>query len=165
MKVKEVNDTYVKCFGFSREEMVGHPCAEHPGSESCGINCLGRRILDGEQRASALLQRRRKDGSVVYCDMAVMEEGSISRAAKILHRVPSGITARILQIEEDLDVPLFLREKRRLLPTAKGQTLYGYARRVLALLDEAENSVRGMPSEARRVTFSASFFSVSTLER
>jgi Transcriptional regulator len=97
--------------------------------------------------------------------MAVMEEGSISHAAKTLHRVPSGVTARILQMEADLGVQLFLREKKRLLPTAKGQTLYDYARRVLALLDEAENSVRGMPSEARRVTFSASFFSVSTLER
>ena len=76
--------------------------------------------------------------------MAVMEEGSISHAAKTLHRVPSGVTARILQMEADLGVQLFLREKKRLLPTAKGQTLYDYARRVLALLDEAENSVRGM---------------------
>lgn len=81
--------------------------------------------------------------------MAVMEEGSISRAAKVLHRVPSGITARILQMEADLGVRLFLREKKRLLPTAKGQTLHGYARRVLALLDEAEESVRGMEPGGR----------------
>jgi len=81
--------------------------------------------------------------------MAVMEEGSISHAAKTLHRVPSGVTARILQMEADLGVQLFLREKKRLLPTAKGQTLYDYARRVLALLDEAENSVRGMEPGGR----------------
>ena len=32
--------------------------------------------------------------------LAVMDSGSISQAAKALHRVPSGITARIMQMEE-----------------------------------------------------------------
>ena len=31
--------------------------------------------------------------------MAVMETGSISHAAKALHRVPSGVTARIMVME------------------------------------------------------------------
>lgn len=43
--------------------------------------------------------------------LAVMDSGSISHAAKALHRVPSGITARIMQMEEELGVQLFLREK------------------------------------------------------
>ena len=44
--------------------------------------------------------------------LAVMDSGSISQAAKALHRVPSGITARIMQMEEELGVQLFLREKK-----------------------------------------------------
>ena len=37
--------------------------------------------------------------------MAVMETGSISHAAKALHRVPSGVTARIMLMEEELGIP------------------------------------------------------------
>ena len=70
--------------------------------------------------------------------LAVMDLGSISHAAKALHRVPSGITARIMLMEEELGVQLFLREKKRLLPTARSQTLYTYARKICALMDEAE---------------------------
>ena len=81
--------------------------------------------------------------------MAVMETGSISHAAKALHRVPSGVTARIMLMEEELGIQLFLREKKRLLPTARGQTLYTYARRITALMDEAEVCVRGMEPGGR----------------
>ena len=76
--------------------------------------------------------------------MAVMETGSISHAAKALHRVPSGVTARIMLMEEELGIQLFLREKKRLYPTDKAHTLYGYARKILTMMDEAEDRVRGM---------------------
>lgn len=76
--------------------------------------------------------------------VSVMEAGSITAAAKELNRVPSGVTTRILQLEEELGVPLFLREKKRLYPTDKAHTLYGYARKILAMVDEAEDRVRGM---------------------
>ena len=81
--------------------------------------------------------------------LAVMDSGSISHAAKALHRVPSGITARIMQMEEELGVQLFLREKKRLLPTARGQMLYTYARKICALMDEAELCVKGMEPGGR----------------
>ena len=76
--------------------------------------------------------------------VSVMEAGSITAAAKELNRVPSGVTTRILQLEEELGVQLFLREKKRLYPTDKAHTLYGYARKILAMVDEAEDRVRGM---------------------
>ena len=76
--------------------------------------------------------------------VSVMETGSITAAAKALNRVPSGVTMRILQLEENLGVQLFLREKKRLYPTDKAQSLYQYALRILALAEEAENRVRGM---------------------
>ena len=75
--------------------------------------------------------------------MAVMETGSISKAARELNRVPSGVTTRILQMEAALGVQLFLREKKRLLPTDKGRTFYEYAQRITVLMHEAEESVRG----------------------
>ena len=76
--------------------------------------------------------------------MAVVEHGSITRAAEALNRVPSGVTARVLQLEESLGARLFLREKKRLLVTPKGRALYDYACRIAALVDEAEQRVRGM---------------------
>lgn len=42
---------------------------------------------------------------------AVAEQGSISAAAQHIHRVPSNLTTRIKQLEEDLGVELFIREK------------------------------------------------------
>ncbi|WP_241026592.1 LysR family transcriptional regulator [Burkholderia sp. Se-20378] len=41
---------------------------------------------------------------------AVALTGGITRAAALLHRVPSNITTRIQQLERDLDVSLFIRE-------------------------------------------------------
>ena len=74
--------------------------------------------------------------------IAVIEAGGITHAAKELHRVPSSITARILQLEESLGVQLFLREKKRLLPTQKGRSLYEDARRIVELADKAEQDVK-----------------------
>jgi len=73
---------------------------------------------------------------------AVVREGGVTRAAERLHRVQSNVTTRIRQLEEDLDVTLFIREGKRLHLAPAGQLLLGYADRLLALADEARASVR-----------------------
>ncbi len=75
--------------------------------------------------------------------VSVVEHGSITRAAKELNRVPSGITTRILQLEDTLGVQLFLREKKRLFITPQGQELCDYAKKIIDLLTEAENRLKG----------------------
>lgn len=67
----------------------------------------------------------------------VVEAGGVTRAAERLHRVPSNVTTRIRQLEEDLGTQLFLREGKRMSITPAGQTLLGYAERILALAHEA----------------------------
>ena len=74
--------------------------------------------------------------------VAVVEHGSITNAAKELNRVPSGVTTRILQLEDSLGVQLFLREKKRLVVTSKGQELCGYAKRVMDLIAEAQRRMQ-----------------------
>jgi len=64
---------------------------------------------------------------------AVVREGGVTRAAERLHRVQPNVTTRIRQLEDELGVPLFLRE---------GRTLLGYADRLLALADEAQAAVQ-----------------------
>src|SRR5579871_2857687 len=72
----------------------------------------------------------------------VVREGGVTRAAEKLNRVQSNVTTRIRQLEEDLDVTLFIREGKRLHLAPAGQALLGYADRLLALAEEARASVR-----------------------
>lgn len=72
----------------------------------------------------------------------VVREGGVTRAAGKLNRVQSNVTTRIRQLEEDLEVTLFLREGKRMHLAPAGQALLGYADRLLALADEARASVR-----------------------
>ncbi|MBD8165047.1 putrescine utilization regulator PtrR [Erwinia persicina] len=74
---------------------------------------------------------------------AIAEEGSVTAAAERLHRVPSNISTRLKQLEEELGCSLFRREKLRLHITDSGRTFLDYTRRLLALAAEAKHSVSG----------------------
>ncbi|MCM2459693.1 LysR family transcriptional regulator [Pseudomonas sp. CG7] len=74
---------------------------------------------------------------------AVAEEGSITRAAERLHRVPSNLSTRLKQLEEQLGVDLFLRERQRLQLSPAGKVLLDYATKLFALHDEAHAAVQG----------------------
>lgn len=71
----------------------------------------------------------------------VAEAGGITRAAELLHRVPSNVTTRIQNLEESLGTLLFLREHKRMQLSPAGKTLLEYAQRLLALADEAREAV------------------------
>jgi DNA-binding transcriptional LysR family regulator len=73
--------------------------------------------------------------------LAVVREGGVTRAAERLNRVQSNVTTRIRQLEQDLDATLFNREGKRLRLAPAGQSLLGYAERLLALAEEARASV------------------------
>lgn len=73
---------------------------------------------------------------------AVAESGSIARAAERLNRVPSNLSTRLRQLEEQLGVDLFLRERQRLQLSASGKVLLGYAERLFALQAEAEAAIK-----------------------
>ncbi len=73
---------------------------------------------------------------------AVVREGGVTRAAQRLHRVQSNVTTRIRQLEDDLEVPLFIREGKRLHLAPAGQILLDYADRLLALAEEAQSAVQ-----------------------
>lgn len=75
----------------------------------------------------------------------VVEAGGITRAAERLHRVPSNVTTRVRQLENKLGVQLFLREGKRLRPTPAGNSLLAYAGRILALAQEARESLGDQP--------------------
>ncbi|TCF98638.1 LysR family transcriptional regulator [Paraburkholderia strydomiana] len=78
---------------------------------------------------------------VIFREIA--DAGSIQAAAQRLHRVPSNLTTRLRQLEEELGAELFIREKMRLRLSATGFAFLGYARKILDLVDEAKSSVSG----------------------
>jgi DNA-binding transcriptional LysR family regulator len=88
------------------------------------------------------LLERYMDLSDLKIFSAVVREGGVTRAAQRLHRVQSNVTTRIRQLEEELGVPLFIREGKRLHLSPAGQVLLDYADRLLALADEARNAVQ-----------------------
>ena len=81
----------------------------------------------------------------MFC--AVAETGSVARAAELLHRVPSNLTTRLKQLEEELGAALLIREKQRVRLSPMGHNFLGYAQRILALSEEAISMTRqGEPS-------------------
>nr|WP_246881730.1 LysR family transcriptional regulator [Pseudomonas sp. MWU354] len=74
---------------------------------------------------------------------AVAEEGSITRAAERLHRVPSNLSTRLKQLEEQLGVELFVRERQRLQLSPAGKVLLDYTGKLFALRDQASAAVMG----------------------
>lgn len=65
---------------------------------------------------------------LIYFDRAI-REGSIRKAAESLNIASSAVNRQLLQLEEELDVQLFVRMPRGIRPTAAGEALLGYIRR------------------------------------
>jgi LysR family transcriptional regulator, cell division regulator len=72
----------------------------------------------------------------------VAAEGSVSKASLRLHCVQSNVTARVRQLENELETALFYRQKRGMTLTPAGKVLLEYADRALHLMKEAEIAVR-----------------------
>ena len=72
----------------------------------------------------------------------VVHAGGVTRAAARLHRVPSNVTTRIKNLEEELGVALFLREGKRMQVSPAGKRLLEYAQRLLALAEEAREAMQ-----------------------
>jgi DNA-binding transcriptional LysR family regulator len=82
----------------------------------------------------------------------VVEQGGVNRAAAKLHRVPSNVTTRVRQLEEELGTKLFVRAGGRLTLSAEGKRLLVYAEQLLRLSAEAETAMRnGAPRGTLRL--------------
>lgn len=66
----------------------------------------------------------------------VAESGSISQAARDLNYAQSNITAKIQQLEADLQTTLFYRHNRGTTLTVKGNMLLTYTEKIFRLIEE-----------------------------
>jgi len=78
----------------------------------------------------------------LHCFVLVYELHSFSRTADSLDTVQSMISTRIQRLEQFIGAPLFLRLRRGVLPTRKGDQLYQHAKRVVRDVAELESAVK-----------------------
>ncbi len=72
----------------------------------------------------------------------VARERSYSEAARLLFISQPSVSYQVKQLEQELKAALFEQSGRRIQLTQAGEILYGYARQILALLDDAAGSIQ-----------------------
>lgn len=88
-----------------------------------------------------------------------LELGSFARAASQLGRSQSAVSMQLKKLEEQAGQSLFRRNGRGLIPTEAGESLLNYARRIIALNDEAAASVGATAASASvRIGLPQDFF-------
>lgn len=80
---------------------------------------------------------------------SVCETGSISRSAEQASLVGSAISKRLAQLEATVGVPLLVRRRRGVEPTAAGLTLLEHARTILASCDRIKRDMAGYAAGVR----------------
>jgi DNA-binding transcriptional LysR family regulator len=78
---------------------------------------------------------RKLDLTTLRLFNAVKEEGTLTRAAARESIAVSAASKRLVELEESIGMPLFVRHARGMVLTAAGETLFVHARRVLLTVD------------------------------
>jgi DNA-binding transcriptional LysR family regulator len=71
--------------------------------------------------------------------VSVVDAGGFTRAGERVHRTQSTVSQQIKRLEDDIGRPLLNRSGRQVVPTEDGERLLSYARRLLALAEEARD--------------------------
>ena len=79
---------------------------------------------------------RNLDLTALRSFLTVVETGGVTRAAGVLNLTQSAVSMQLKRLEDSLGIALLDRAGRGIAPTAAGEQLAGYARRILALNDE-----------------------------
>ncbi len=79
--------------------------------------------------------------------VAILQLGSLGRAAERVGRSQSAASQQIRKLESQLGQPLFRKQGRGMVLTDIGELVHSYARRILDLNDEAVRSAAGISVE------------------
>ncbi|WP_281983899.1 LysR family transcriptional regulator [Thalassorhabdomicrobium marinisediminis] len=80
---------------------------------------------------------RNLDMTALRSFVTVADMGGVTKAAGVLNLTQSAVSMQLKRLEESLDASLLDRSARQIGVTAEGEQLLSYARRMLALNDEA----------------------------
>jgi DNA-binding transcriptional LysR family regulator len=73
---------------------------------------------------------------------AVFESGSVTAAAQRLHMTQPAVSRLIGDLEKELGLALFARQRQRLVPTEEGRSFFREAERALAAVDQVVDIAR-----------------------
>src|SRR5882757_5324823 len=73
--------------------------------------------------------------------VSVVDSGGFTRAGERVHRTQSTVSQQIRRLEDTFGRPLLHRNGKQATPTEEGERLLSYARRILALAEEARDVV------------------------
>jgi DNA-binding transcriptional LysR family regulator len=73
--------------------------------------------------------------------IAIVETGSFTRAAEVVHKTQSAVSMQMKRLEERLGKPIFARDGRASKLTEDGERLLDYAQRIVKLNSEALNTI------------------------
>ncbi len=82
------------------------------------------------------------DTDLLQTFVAIADTGGFTRAAGVVHRSQSAVSMQMKKLEESVGHPLFEKIGRGVQLTRDGETLLNYARRILALHEEAVVTLR-----------------------
>jgi len=74
----------------------------------------------------------------------LVENGTATKTAKVLGVTQSGVSRSLSQLEQNLGIELFIRQKNRLLATPEAHELYDEILRLVTNLDELKHSVMAL---------------------
>ena len=98
---------------------------------------------------------RHFDIDVLRSLVAMCELGGLANASRQRGRTVAALSQQMRKLEEQAGAELFFKEGRKLALTSAGEVVLSYARRILALNDEAQQSLRSTDLSGR-VRFGAS---------
>ena len=101
-------------------------------------NCMSLHL-----RYAETMDIQKLDWSLLRSFLAVIDHGSLRRAAKTLATYQPTLSRQIGELESQLGVPLFERTGRGLAPTSAGRSIVEAARRMAAAAMEVEEGLRG----------------------
>src|SRR5499426_3909797 len=86
-----------------------------------------------------LMDGKMLDLELLRSFVSVVDAGGFTRAGERVHRTQSTVSQQIKRLEEDVGQPLLIRSGKDVTPTEAGERLLAYARRLLALAEEARD--------------------------
>lgn len=89
------------------------------------------------------------DLDLLRCFVTVAEQGGFTAAGHVLGLTQSAVSLKIKRLEDIVRRPVFRRTSRSVALTPDGETLLGYARRMLALNDDAVRRMISPPVVGR----------------
>jgi len=87
------------------------------------------------------MMRRNIDTELFRTFVSIADQDGFIKAAQALGRSQSAISMQMRRLEEAVGCPLFRREGRKMRLTRPGETMLGYARRLVALHDQTLDAV------------------------